>query len=360
MDTILEEDFMQIQGRYDFSALKGNSVFLTGSTGLIGSQLVYFLNYLNQTQDYHIKIYALARSKEKVMKVFPSAMRDGVHFIYGDVLSLPKIDFRIDYLIHGASITSSRKFISQAVETIDIAINGTLNLLRLAREKHVKSFVYLSSTEAFGLVSKEDYVWEGDLGYIDIASPRSSYMESKRMCENLCACFAYEYGMSVKSIRLAQIVGIGTDWNDNRIAVYFARSIIEGTDIILKTEGKTRRPILYSSDAITAILTVLLKGKTGNVYTAANPKTFTSIRETAALLVERIARNSIRLRYEIEEMPVEYAPNSNLCLNPNVDKLLSLGWKPIVGLEESYRRMVEGMKKVFSGERRAAVRGAGQ
>ena len=125
--------------------------------------------------------------------------------------------------------------------------------------------------------------------------------------------------------------------------------MIEGIDIVLKTEGKSKRPILYSADAITAILTVLLKGKCGNVYTAANPETFRSIRETAEMIVEKIANNSIKLKFDIKEVPAEYAPNLNL--NLNVDKLCSLGWQPYTDLLQSYERMILFMKQEKKNER---------
>ncbi len=343
MNNILKEDFTRILSEYDFSELKDKSIFITGATGLIGSQLLRFLHYLNQNYGYKMELYALVRDKEKVVKFFGNELMDNsIHFVYGDVLSLPQIDAGIDYIIHGASITASKQFIEKAVETIDIAVNGTLNLLRFAKEKKVTSFVYLSSMEAFGVTDGEGVVREEDLGYIDISNPRSSYMESKRMCENLCVCFAHEYGLNTKSIRLTQTLGAGIAYNDTRVAAYFARSVLEGSDIVLKTEGKTKRPILYSADAITAILTVLLKGKFGNIYTAANPQTFATIRETAEMVAGKITEGKIKVVFDID-VPAEYAPNLNLNLNLNVDKLCSLGWKPVVGLEDSYRRLITGI-----------------
>lgn len=343
-NSILSQDFAQVVHDYDFSEVKGNSVLVTGSTGLLGSQLVLFMDYLNQTKNYGIKIYALCRSEEKAKRVF-SDVFERIHCVIGDVLNLPAFEDSIDYVIHGASITASKEFIDHAVETIDIAVNGTLNMLRFAKSKNVKSFVYLSSMEAFGVTDGKSEVHEEDLGYIDISSPRSSYMESKRMCENLCACFASEYAFDVKSVRLAQTLGAGIDYNDTRVAAYFARCVMEKTDIILKTAGNTKRPILYSADAISAIITVLLKGKKGNVYTAANPATFKTIRETAEMIVEKIAHNAIKLTFDIKEVPAEYAPNLNLNLNLNVDKLCSLGWKPVVGLQEAYERLLSGMRE---------------
>ena len=292
MKSILYEDFNRIIQNYDFSALKNSSILITGSTGLIGKQLVLFLDYLNQEKNYAIKIYALCRSKEKAERVF-LASYSRINCLVGDVLNLPVISDSIDYVIHGASITVSKEFVKHAVETIDVAVNGTLNVLRLACEKKVKSVVYLSSMEAFGITEGKEEIREEDLGYIDISNPRSSYMESKRMCENLCSCFSSEYGLKIMSIRLAQTLGAGIDYNDTRVAAYFARSVIEKTDIVLRTSGMTKRPIIYTADAITAILVVLLKGKSGNVYTAANPSTFKTIRETAELVAENIAKTSI-------------------------------------------------------------------
>ncbi len=342
LSRILEEDFEYIRGNYDFSFLNGKSVFVTGATGLLGNHLCKYLLYLNEKNKSEIKIFALARNLEKAKKVFVEDYENPmIKFILGDVLNLPKVEEKIDFVVHGASITSSKDFINHAVETIDTAVNGTLNLLRFALSKNVQGFVYLSSMEAFGITDGKSEVHEKDLGYIDISSPRSSYMESKRMCENLCACFDSEYGLDVKSVRLTQTFGPGISYNDTRVAAYFARCVIENQNIVLKTEGKTKRPVLYTRDALTAILTVLKNGLKGGCYTAANPETFVTIKETARMIAEKIAGGKIKVLFDIEN-PAEYAPNLNL--NLNVDKLSSLDWKPSVGLEEAYKRMIEEMR----------------
>ncbi|MCM1320694.1 MAG: NAD(P)-dependent oxidoreductase [Bacteroides sp.] len=341
---ILEEDFTRLAAEYDFSVLRGACVLVTGATGFVGSQLLWFLDFLNRTQGYKMRLVAFARNADRAAAVFGETAKNGhIQFVYGDILFLPEISDRIDFIIHGASITSSKYFITHAVETIDTAINGTLNMLHLAHRKGVKSFVYLSSMEAFGVTDGRGEVREENLGYIDIANPRSSYMESKRMCENLCVCFAVEYGLNVKSVRLAQTLGPRIAYGDSRVAAQFARAVIEEHDIVLKTEGLTKRPVLYSADAVSAIITVLLRGVSGQTYTAANPETFATIRETAEMVAQRIAGGKIKISYDIQKIPMEYAPNFNL--NLNIDKLNALGWQPAVGLEEMYRRMIMGMRQ---------------
>ena len=120
--------------------------------------------------------------------------------------------------------------------------------------------------------------------------------------------------------------------------------MIEGHDIVLKTAGATKRPVIYASDAISAILTVLLKGVDGQAYTAANEETFCTIRETAEMIVSEIAENKIKLVFDIKGVPQEYAPNLNLNLNLSSGLLRSLGWSPRVGLKQAYQRMIKGME----------------
>ena len=66
----------------------------------------------------------------------------------------------------------------------------------------------------------------------------------------------------------------------------FARCAIEKRNIVLKTKGETERCYLDISDAVSAILTVLLNGKIGEIYTAANEETYCSIYEMAKLVAE--------------------------------------------------------------------------
>lgn len=68
----------------------------------------------------------------------------------GDINKAIEVGENIDYIIHGASITSSKSFVNSPVETIMTAIMGTRNILELAKNKSVKGFIYLSSLEVYG------------------------------------------------------------------------------------------------------------------------------------------------------------------------------------------------------------------
>lgn len=327
-----------------FSDLKDSSIFVTGSTGLICSLFIKAVVGYNKKNNSNIKIYALGRNKSKFSTVFDGFLYENLVPLYSDILNLDihSLDFSVDYIVHGASITASKEMVEHCTETLDIAYTGTKKILELARIKNAKSVIYLSSMEVFGVPdTKLQKVTEKDLGYIDILSPRSSYSEGKRICENLCACYNYEYNVPVKIIRLAQIVGSGIDFNDLRLPAMFARCVVQNKDIILKTNGNSKRPIIYTMDAISAMLTVLLKGNAGEAYTACNSDTFYSIKETAQMICKNLADKKIELIFDIQSK-TNFAPET--IMNLSSEKLQSLGWIAKIGIEDSYRRLIKSFR----------------
>ena len=121
----------------------------------------------------------------------------------------------------------------------------------------------------------------------------------------------------------------------------FARCAIEKKNIVLKTKGETERDYLYTDDAVSAILTVLLNGKDGEIYTAANEETFCSIYEMAKLVADMGGVDILIEEQDISKMG--YA--NTLHMDLDTSKLRNLGWKPQVGLEEAYRRLIRSMKE---------------
>ena len=257
---------------------------------------------------------------------------------------MPEISCPIDYIIHGANPTASLYFVKQPVETIQIAVDGTFKLLTLAREKGVQGFVYLSSMEVYGAPLDDKMIPETQGCTLDSMSIRSCYPIAKRLCENLCASFTSEYNVPTKVVRLAQTFGPGVAKDDVRVFAEFARDAIENRDIVLQTDGCSKRMYLYTADAVSAILTVLLRGNDGSAYNAANPETYCSIREMAELVASEIVNKkiSVRVLNNRNSVAQKYPPAHLLKLD--TQKLIELGWKPARNLMEMYCRMIDSME----------------
>ena len=212
-NPIFREDLDRLTS-YDYipwDDLRDSTVFITGATGLIGYTAVCALLRYDQLHDAGIKVVALVRDVGRAEAKFSRQISDGcdITFIRGSVEYLPEIVGKIDYIIHGACPTSSQYFVDHAVETIDTVVNGTKNVLDLARKKNVSGVVFLSSMEVFGTTTERRPLSENDLGYIDLSSPRSSYPEGKRFAENMCCSYASEYSVPVTAAGLVQTFGPG-------------------------------------------------------------------------------------------------------------------------------------------------------
>lgn len=344
---VLQEDLVAISQvkSIPWDKLKGQNILVTGGTGLIGSTFIKALCYASTVKGLQVKIFALVRNLEKAEKMLGKE-NELLHFVKGSVENLPAINVPVNYIIHGASPTASLFFVQHPVETIQIAVKGTSNLLELAKEKNVKGFVYLSSMEVYGAPQADTLIPETQGCTLDSMALRSCYPIAKRLCENLCASFFQEYNVSAKVIRLAQTFGPGILKDDQRVFAEFARDAIEENDIVLQTTGTSKREYLYTADAVTAILTVLLCGVSGEAYNAGNPETYCSIIEMAQLVAEQIAKDKIKVQFPQNkaEEKFKYSPSHHLHLD--VSKLENLAWKPTKNLKEMYLRMLVGMKKL--------------
>lgn len=315
------------------------SVLVTGATGLIGSMIIKTLVCANSEYGLNIKIIGLARNEERAKKVLGDAA-DQVSMLYSDGFN---VDSDCDYIFHTASPTSSKYFIECPVETINTILAGTKAMLELAKKRNAV-IVYLSSMEAYGVPYVPGQVMTEDkIGVINHLTVRSCYPEAKRMCECMCAAYSSEFGVSAKIVRLAQTFGAGVPLQDNRVSMQFAKSVVEGNNIVLHTEGKSISNFCYLTDAIAGILTVAVKGEKGEAYNVCNDGESRSIFDIANLVAGSVAEGKISVIKDIPDTnEYGFAPDNTMRLCS--DKLLSLGWSPKVNMEEGYKRLVEYLK----------------
>lgn len=322
--------------------LAGKSILVTGATGLVGCGCARFLLEANRAYDLGIKIVALVRNREKAESMFAGySSDDGLRYVLGDLMSADLDGIDVDFVIHAACPTASRYFSEHPVDTADAIVLGTKAMLDLAREKHVESFIYVSSMEVYGDGNAErgleHPLTEDKVGYVNPLSVRSCYPEGKRMAEQYCCAYAQQYSVPAKVIRLAQTFGPGIPKDDVRVFAQFARCAMRGEDIVLKTTGASTRMYLYTTDAVLAIFAVLLKGQGGKAYNAANESTYSSILEMAQMVAAMNEEGDVRVRIEVDP-DAPYPPEHHLPLA--VDRLKALGWTACVDLPEMYRRLI--------------------
>lgn len=298
---------------------RGKRVLVTGARGLIGRCLVNCLSELNRVHQLGIRLEC------------PS------HQELGQWLS--DLGNRVDFIVHLACPTASKEMVDKPVEVIDSIVSLTRQVLEFAKRTKA-TMVYASSMEVYGEVSVSEEINELQQGYVNPLSARSSYPMGKRMAECLCYIYSKEYDVDVKIARLVQTFGAGIAADDQRVFAQFARCIIANQDIILLTHGKSSRKYLYLTDAVSALLYILLKGEKGEAYNAAHSDSFISIIQMAEMLRSEF-NPEINVRVELKK-DAPYPPETQL--NLSTKKLEALGWRAQVPLREMFVRLITSMQ----------------
>lgn len=343
MSKVLNEDIQQFVDDFElWEKLKGKKFLITGATGLIGSVLIRCLLELSRKKQLHVKIIAVIRNLEKAYSLLDNEYSD-LEFLQLDLLDLDEtvLPKDIDFVIHLASPTNGKYMESNPVETFNLAFESTNRLLKYVKNIGCESFVYVSSLEYYGQMFDDKPITEEIQGYIDMQSSRSSYPLGKRAAEFLCFAYTAEYGVPSKIARLTQTFGAGIARDENRVFAQFVRSIIKGEDIVLHTQGESSKPYCYTTDCISALLYILLKGENGLAYNVANENTYISIRNLADFLKENF-NSKINVRIE-HNNNMGYAPVTMLQLRS--DKLRDLGWRPRYNLKEMFERLIDYLKE---------------
>ena len=330
----LNED-LNILAEY-INQFEGNTVMVTGATGLIGSLCIKAMQ-----RNGHINIVGLARNPEKVKTTFDNV--GNIQFLYQDIQEPISNTIECDYIIHTANSTTSQYFLSNPVEVIDSIYLGTKQVLEYSkRHNRIKGVVYLSSMEVFGVVNSRARVQENDLGKLDLQSIRSCYSEGKRLAELLCKSYSEEYKVPVRVARLAQTFGPGVQKSDKRVFAQFARSAMKGEDIVLHTNGQSVGNYCYTRDVIKAIFLLLTKGNIGEAYTVVNEETTCTIAEMAEMVAHEFSNGQSKVIFDISlDKQYGYAPETQLRLSS--EKLRTLGWVPEVNLQTMYKRMIPSL-----------------
>lgn len=335
----LHEDFEYLYSRQlPWDMLNKKSVLVTGGTGLIGSILLKYMDFLNREKGYQIQLVTIVRDRKRA-----EAVLDGlcVQIETADITMPVQLEGGIDFIFHCAAITKSKEMVAHPVRVFESIVTGTNHVLKLAVQKQIQSMVYLSSMEVYGQPDNtREWVSEEMSGYIDTLKCRSCYPLGKRMAENLCFDYSQEYQVPVKIARLAQSFGAGVLPGDNRVFAQFVRSVLHRDNIVLHTDGSSRGNYCYTADAAFGLFTLLLKGENGEAYNVANEKAGMTIREMAELVADKIAEGQIKVIYDIpKENKYGYAPPVKMKLCS--DKIRSLGWEANFGMEEMYQRMIK-------------------
>lgn len=324
----------------EWERFRNKTVLVSGATGRLGMYIVEALIKADIDWNLNLNIISLARDREKLETVFGRSLElPNVHVLEQDIIEPVIWEGPIHYIFHTAGAASPKDFTERPVDTLWGHVQGTRNMLELAKDKKCEKVLYVSTVEIYGEWKKDEGIRESDMGTIYCYQARSCYPEAKRLCETMLASYEEQYGVPYVGVRLCHTFGPGISLEDGRAFSEFIRNVLNGEDIVLHSDGSAVRTYTYVADAIGAMFVALTRGKE-HYYNIANLNNLISIRDLAKLIAGLDPKKKITVRYaESEGQTLKYLPFKLGIMN--IDRIMELGWHPQVGLEEAFRYTLE-------------------
>ena len=326
--------------------LQNKSVLISGASGLVGSCFVDLIMERNRSQAMNCTIYALGRNAQKARDRFGYCQDSGLfHFIAADINKpLIREDIgKVDYVLHLASNTHPVAYATDPIGTVTTNIIGTYNMLDFAVAHQAERVAFASSNEIYGENRGDVEKFDEDYcGYINSNTLRAGYPESKRCGEALCQAYIRQKGLDVVIPRLTRSYGPTMLMSDTKAISQFIRKGIAGEDIVLKSEGTQYYSYTYVVDAVTGLLTVLLKGECGEAYNISDDASDIMLKDLAAIIADQAGRKVVfELPDAVEAAGFSKATKARLD-SARINN--RLGWKAAYEIKEGLGRTIEILK----------------
>jgi len=339
---IIQHDIEKIgyKNRNFLETIEGKKILITGGNGFLPSYLVDTFVHFNRSLKYPCKLTIMNKHDINYKSRLYHLIGDtNVKFVTQDIGKNFKVPNArgLDIIIHAASRANPASFLADPLDTIDANVNGTRILLEYVKKnKSLEQFLFFSSAEVYGNPLKEFIPTpETYSGNVDCTNKWACYTESKRFAETLCTTFFDKFNVPIKIIR--PLLGYGPGMRDDgRVVVDFFKGAMEKGEINIRDKGESCRSFCYVSDMTNAILTVMSKGKSGEVYNIANDTTNISIKGLANLVANTLGDDiQIKINPDAQSKNIYGTDARDL----DISKIRKLGFNPKVSLEEGLYRM---------------------
>lgn len=344
MNKIYNDDLINVSSVVPkIENFKNKTIFISGSTGLIGTFIIDLFMNLNEVEGYNTTIISNGRNEERIKERFSNYLDSNNFKIYAKDIN-DEIDYEgdVDYIINCASNTHPKLYSTDPIGTIMTNIKGTDNILDFATRKNATKTVFLSSVEIYGVnVNGIDRFKEEDMGYIDCNTLRAGYNEAKRAGEALCQAYIEQKGIDVSLLRLPRLYGPTLKSDDTKALSQFINKGVNKENIVLKSEGNQYFSYLYVADAVSGILTTLLHGKKGEVYNLGSEDSDIRLKDLAKIIADY---SGVDVVFEIPDNTEQkgYSKATDARLDSTkIEK--ELGWHSLYSIEEGIKRTIDVM-----------------
>jgi nucleoside-diphosphate-sugar epimerase len=313
-------------------ALRGKRILITGGGGFIGSHLVERLAPEN-------RVTVLDNGRRDALCFVPTAAW-GVRHVKGDVLNAEEtrgLVSEAEIVLHLAAIAGVSSYFETPIQTMEVNIIGTANVLSAAREVGVERLVNFATSEIYGPMvfraRENDFSAQGPPGDL-----RWTYNVSKLAGEHLAMAYHRQCGLPVTSLRPFNVYG-PRQVGEGAIQI-FVRQALDGLSLTVQGDGAQIRSWCYVEDVVDATLLALERhDAVGRCFNIGNPRATITVLDLACRIIALTGSSST-----IEHVP---QPAQSVEIRvPAIDAARSLlGYEPKIHLDEGLRRTIEWYRR---------------
>jgi UDP-glucuronate 4-epimerase len=311
-------------------------ILITGGAGFIAFHLAAKLQdagvdigLLDNFNDFYNPV--LKRHNVRDLQSRGSAKLYEVDILDPEGLRRAYEEMRPHAVVHLAAWAGVRPSLGNPGIYSSVNVTGTVNVLELAREFQVGSFIFGSSSSVYGGSERVPFS-EDD----PVDRPVSPYGATKRAGELLCHTYAHNYSMHITCLRFFTVYG---PRQRPEMAIHkFARLIQEGKEIPVYGDGGSRRDYTYVDDIISGIVAALRVNPRFEVINLGESHT-TTLLELISQLESAIGRKAV-----VHFLPDQ--PGDMRITHADIGRAKRiLGYQPTTPIEVGMRRFIDWFLK---------------
>lgn len=327
-------------------------IVITGGSGFVGSQLIYYL----QNKYEIISVDNLSYGTEDNLYLTPKVKNYNIDIGSKEFADLIE-NYKPDIVIHLAGIAPLPDCQSDPVKAYTTNVVGTVNVIESCRIANVSKVIFSSTSAIYENCTQLPFREEN----ID-KIPDLHYATTKYQCEHIIRNYIKLYNMDISIVRFFNVYGINQDHRRKHppFMGYIVKCILNNETPIFYGDGTQERDYIFSED-VADIINVILdsSGTAGQVYNACsgigysvndiykvfqkvfnfkkepiftNPKEFWD--KYPELFSGGYPLNKDRIIKEVEKKSIGCSSSTQEKLN---------GWKPKYSLEEGVRKIYESL-----------------
>ena len=320
------------------------SILITGGAGFIGSHLVdrllsegdWRITVIDDFNDFYDPAIKRANIEQHLANPNFSLIEADIRDFY----SLHEVfnEQEFDCIVHLAARAGVRPSLTEPRLYVETNINGTVNLLELARAHSVKQFVFGSSSSVYGENEKVPFS-EDD----PIFKPISPYAATKAAGELICHTYAHLHDLRIVCLRFFTVYGARQRPD---LAIHkFAKLISAGQPIPVFGDGTTRRDYTYIDDIISGVRAAIDYNQSSYEVINLGESRTVELRELISLLESALGKTA-----QIDRQPTQPGDVPQTFADISKARAL-LGYDPQTQIEDGITKFVAWFQSCQNRER---------